>query len=63
MKTFPMEHELTVPAWRWPRIARCPNPGCRAEVRVPGEHCATCTKEQWQERARVRALKSHRRSA
>jgi hypothetical protein len=57
MKTFPQEHELTVPMYRWRTDPKCPTPACGNAVRIPGEFCSACEELQAKERARLRAAK------
>jgi len=65
MRTRPIEHELTVPAYRFDREPRCANKWCESgdTVGVHGDFCVRCICQQSQEWARVRALKSDRRPA
>lgn len=53
MKSFPLDHELTVPLYRWPHTVKCVNPFCESGeiVRVRGEACARCAREQLMARA------------
>lgn len=57
MRTRPLEHELTVPSYRWPRRTVCITPDCTMTVRVPGEFCRHCEAVQQSMR---RALKQRR---
>lgn len=56
MKTHLMDHELTLPAWRFPKAVRCASPYCHRPTRCPGEFCRVCRAEQEIARAKFRRV-------